>query len=111
MITLNKFLASALLATAALAGGASLAQAGDPVADAHTHYLQKKHFKHFSCDSLWYYRNQIFAEAGYCFKTDRAITTFGNDYCTSGSYSILNRYQRANVNMIKSIEEAKGCSL
>lgn len=111
MITLNQTLGSALLAAAALLGGASLAQAGDPVADAHDYYLNKKHFKHFSCDSLWYYRNQIFAEAGYCFKTDRAISTFGNDSCTSGSYSILNKYERANVNMIKSIEQAKGCSL
>lgn len=111
MITLNKILASSLLAAAALAGGASLAQAGDPVADAHGYYLNKKHFKHFACDDLWYFRNQIFAQAGYCFKTDRAIAAFGNDSCSSGSYSILNRYERANVNMLKSIEEAKGCSL
>jgi hypothetical protein len=111
MITLNRFLASGLLAAAALAGSASLALAGDPVADAHVAYLKKKHFVGFSCGDLWYFRNQIFDEAGYCFKTDRAIAAFGNDGCVSGSYSILNKYERANVNMLKSLEQAKGCSL
>jgi hypothetical protein len=111
MTTPHKFLAAALLAAATLTGGASLAAAGDPVADAHAAYLKKKHFVAFSCGDLWYFRNQIFAEAGYCFKTDRAISAFGNDGCVSGSYSILNKYERANVNMLKSIEQAKGCSL
>lgn len=104
----NKALA-AVLTAAALAIGAGGALAGDPMADAHGYYLKKKHFTGFDCDSLWYFRNQIFSEAGYCFKTDRAIATFGNDGCVSGSYSILNKYERANVNMLRSIEAAKSC--
>lgn len=106
----NKALAAALTA-AALVSGAGVALAGDPVADAHGYYLEKKHFKHASCDDLWHFRNQIFSEAGYCFKTDRAIQAFGNEGCVSGSYTILNTYERANVTMLKSIEQAKGCSL
>lgn len=101
-------LAAALTATV-LVSGAGAALAGDPVGDAHVAYLNKAVFKHDSCDSLWYFRNQIFSEAGYCFKTDRAIQAFGNDGCVSGSYSILNKYERANVTMLKSIEQAKGC--
>jgi hypothetical protein len=29
------------------------------------------------CDRLWYERNQIYADAGYCFKTERARSVFG----------------------------------
>ncbi|MEZ5924733.1 MAG: YARHG domain-containing protein [Hyphomicrobiaceae bacterium] len=111
MPMLQNTVVTALLAAAALTAGTGSALAGDPVADAHVAYLGKTHFKHASCDDLWFYRNQIFAEAGYCFKTSRAISTFGNDGCVSGSYSILNIYERANVNMLRSVEQAKGCSL
>jgi hypothetical protein len=109
--TIKTLLGSALVATVALSVGASAALAGDPVGDASVAYLKKKHFVGFDCDSLWYLRNQIFDEAGYCFKTERAIYAFGNEGCASSSYSILNRYERANVSMIKSIEAAKGCNL
>lgn len=34
-----------------------------------------------NCESLWLKRNSIFAEAGLCFKTARAIETFGNNGC------------------------------
>ena len=31
-----------------------------------------------SCGELWYRRNSLYKQAGYCFKTARAIRTFGN---------------------------------
>jgi hypothetical protein len=34
-----------------------------------------------SCADLWYRRNEIYKDAGYCFKTSRAIRTFGNAGC------------------------------
>jgi hypothetical protein len=34
-----------------------------------------------SCDQLWYERNAIYKNAGYCFKTARAIQAFGNAGC------------------------------
>ena len=34
-----------------------------------------------SCYDLWYERNEIYAEHGYCFVTQLAIDTFGNDDC------------------------------
>lgn len=35
----------------------------------------------FSCQQLWFARNSIYKEAGYCFKTPRAIAAFGNAGC------------------------------
>ncbi|MEH2472157.1 hypothetical protein V1281_006655 [Nitrobacteraceae bacterium AZCC 2161] len=34
-----------------------------------------------SCDSLWLNRNAIYKDAGYCFKTPKAIETFGSAGC------------------------------
>lgn len=34
-----------------------------------------------SCDALWQQRNSIYKAAGYCFKTSKAVATFGNDGC------------------------------
>jgi YARHG domain len=40
-----------------------------------------KEITDFSCEQLWFGRNSIFKEAGYCFKTPRAISAFGNAGC------------------------------
>ena len=34
-----------------------------------------------SCQELWVERNSYYKDAGYCFKTDRAISYFGNQGC------------------------------
>src|SRR5207249_301574 len=34
-----------------------------------------------SCDDLWVARNTIYKNRGYCFKTQRAISYFGNAGC------------------------------
>ena len=34
-------------------------------------------YSSMSCYDLWYARNAIFADEGYCFKTQRAINVFG----------------------------------
>jgi hypothetical protein len=59
------------------------------------------------CSELWYARNAIYAGAGYCFKTDRAIATFGKR-CYA-PYGELGERERARVEEIKSWEERKGC--
>ena len=33
------------------------------------------------CSEMWFARNQIYKLNGYCFKTTRAIQTFGNAGC------------------------------
>jgi hypothetical protein len=35
----------------------------------------------YPCEELWSERNAVYAEAGYCFKTDEAIRAFGNAGC------------------------------
>jgi hypothetical protein len=64
-----------------------------------------------SCDQLWYARNAIFKEAGYCFRTSRAIQRFGNAGCQYDSeYDVpLSERQRREVNEIKSAERRFGC--
>ena len=34
-----------------------------------------------SCGDLWYERNAIYKDAGYCFNTQRGIRAFGNAGC------------------------------
>jgi hypothetical protein len=64
-----------------------------------------------NCEFLWQMRNRIYQENGYCFKTARAIATFGNDGCRYGSEAAvpMNRIERANVAAIGRAEAALGC--
>lgn len=61
-----------------------------------------------TCDQLWQTRNAIFAEAGHCFKSPRAIATFG-PRCYP-PYGRLNRAQEARVDAIAAHERRLGCS-
>ena len=61
-----------------------------------------------SCDQLWRARNSIFAEAGHCFKTSRAIAIFG-PRCYP-PYGRLKAAQEARVNAIIAEESRFGCS-
>ena len=64
-----------------------------------------------SCSELWYRRNSIYKQAGYCFKTARAIQTFGNAGCSYDSeYDIpLSARQRGIVAAIREQERDQGC--
>lgn len=35
----------------------------------------------YSCEELWVLRNQIYKDRGYCFKSAKAISYFGNAGC------------------------------
>jgi hypothetical protein len=61
-----------------------------------------------SCSELWYARNALFAQAGYCFKTDRAIAVFGKR--CHPPYGELSGYEKRRVDEIKEWEARKGCS-
>lgn len=65
-----------------------------------------------SCQELWVERNSYYKEAGYCFKTSRAISYFGNGGCI---YDIeasvpLSREIRARIAEITRIERRMGCN-
>lgn len=65
-----------------------------------------------SCGSLWSERNQIYKDAGYCFKTARAIRAFGNAGCSFDDINDvpLSARQRAAVRDIVAEERRRGCS-
>ncbi|MGX7708296.1 YARHG domain-containing protein [Methylobacterium sp. Gmos1] len=65
-----------------------------------------------SCDEFWYQRNMIFKEAGYCFKTARAIRNFGNAGCRYDDQAEvpLSARQRAEIAEIASMERAMRCA-
>jgi hypothetical protein len=65
-----------------------------------------------SCQQLWVERNSFYKQGGYCFKTPRAISYFGNAGCL---YDVegrvpLSRYARARVAEISRVERRLGCS-
>ena len=64
-----------------------------------------------SCDELWYQRNSIYKAAGYCFKTARAIQTFGNAGCAyDNEYDLpLSANQRQIIDQIVREERERGC--
>jgi hypothetical protein len=84
---------AALLAAATLGATASVASAQN-------------------CGDLWVERNTYYKQAGYCFKTRRAIEYFGNAGC--GYYNErdvpLSAAVRARINQIVRTERAYGCS-
>jgi hypothetical protein len=51
-----------------------------------------QNYRDYSCQDLWIARNQIYKDAGYCFKTT------------------LSRGDRAEIDRIKRVESDKGCS-
>jgi hypothetical protein len=64
-----------------------------------------------SCDQLWYERNSIYKQEGYCFKTQRAIAAFGNAGCV---YDVeaqvpLSPGERARIAAIVQMEQAYSC--
>jgi len=56
---------------------------------------------------LWYARNAIYAEKGYCFKTKRARRVFGK--ACFPPYGKLSGSEQSRVNRIVREERRKGC--
>ena len=61
-----------------------------------------------SCYDLWYERNEIYAEHGYCFVTQLAIETFGNDDCYTKNPKFSHREQR-RIADIQAQEDDRDC--
>ncbi|MCC0004472.1 MAG: YARHG domain-containing protein [Methylobacteriaceae bacterium] len=64
-----------------------------------------------SCGDLWYERNAIYKDAGYCFKTSRGIRAFGNSGCQYDNMNDvpLSANSRARVAEIVRMERDYGC--
>jgi YARHG domain len=63
-----------------------------------------------SCYDLWYARNKIYAENGYCFKTQLGRDTFGNEGCFTNNPK-LSKYEARDVKEIKQEEKKRGCKV
>ncbi|MEZ5775251.1 MAG: YARHG domain-containing protein [Hyphomicrobiaceae bacterium] len=61
----------------------------------------------YSCYDLWYARNQIYAENGYCFKTQLARQTFGAGCFPP--YGRLSKWEARRVEQIRREERRRGC--
>ena len=62
-----------------------------------------------SCYDLWYERNAIYADAGYCFKSSLGKRTFGTACSTNNPR--LTRSEQRRVASIKKQERRKGCKV
>jgi hypothetical protein len=87
-MTIRLFAATAATAIALIAPGTALAAT--------------------SCFDLWYARNAIYDENGYCFKTDLAQEYFDNSDCWT-SKPKFSKKEWAAILAIKDEEEARDC--
>ena len=64
-----------------------------------------------SCAALWTQRNAIYKQAGYCFRTARAIRAFGNAGCQYDDIDEvpLSLSDRRTVDIIVGVERDQGC--
>lgn len=67
--------------------------------------------RQLSCQNLWYVRNSIYNERGYCFRTREAIAQFDNSDCsvTDATQLQFNMHEQANIDRIVTVEREKGC--
>ncbi len=63
------------------------------------------------CEDLWYTRNAYYKEAGYCFRTARAINAFGNAGCIHDDMGAvpLSPAARRAIAAIQDWERRRGC--
>jgi len=61
-----------------------------------------------TCQALWYARNLIFHEKGYCFQSSRARSVFDTSNCTTRSPS-LSSAEKAEVDRLVALERSMGC--
>jgi hypothetical protein len=68
--------------------------------------------KALDCGQLWQHRNSIFKDGGYCFRTPRAVASFGNAGCKYDNIADvpLSDRDRQLVRAIQAAESAKRCS-
>jgi len=65
----------------------------------------------YDCKELWAMRNQIYKAGGYCFKTAKTISYFGNAGCAYDTPSLvpMSQQDRQILRDIKKSEARQGC--
>lgn len=108
------FLAALVAAPLAMAGAASaacyedLGSTGCPDQEVFPYSDLRK----LSCENLWYVRNNIYNEAGLCFRTAAAQEMFDNSDCSTYDAASLplNANEQNNISRIRKVEKEKGCT-
>ena len=64
-----------------------------------------------TCQQLWVERNRYYKNHGYCFKTQRAISYFGNGGCYINNEDAIQFTpgERALISQYQAQERAQGC--
>ncbi len=63
-----------------------------------------------SCYDLWYQRNLIYAQNGYCFKTDLAQRTFSDFPCRT-DHPQFSSYEKKRIEQLKAEERERHCNV
>jgi hypothetical protein len=74
-------------------------------------FMPTASYADFPCDELWAERNAVYKDAGYCFKTARAVREFGNAGCRYDNLADvpLSARDRAKVADIVAQERVNRC--
>lgn len=77
----------------------------------HLESFGRDELRGLSCQNLWYVRNSIYDDNGYCFRTQAAKAHFDNSDCYVRDTAKLrfNRHEQTNVDRIVQVEKEKGC--
>lgn len=99
------------LGIALLTSGSAMADCYEIIGCSDEDVFRKSDLRKFSCSTLWELRNAIYFEHGYCFKTRRAINTFGNDECYIEDAEDIdfNEVEEINISRISAVEKRKSC--
>jgi hypothetical protein len=100
------------LTFAVFAGGPAYADCYENIGCTDSDEYDVDDLEELSCENLWFVRNRIYDENGYCFKTDRAREQFDNSDCWVKNQANvkLSTVERHNVDAIVEAEEANGCN-
>ncbi|MEX0409161.1 YARHG domain-containing protein [Aquibium sp. LZ166] len=100
----------AFLTTLVLAGSASAA-CYELIGCTDVDRFAKGDLRQLSCENLWYVRNSIYDENGYCFKTSRAQAQFDSADCWVRDQAKvkLSVIESQNVGSIAQVERERGC--
>lgn len=74
-------------------------------------YLKEKEVRAVACENLAFMRNRIYKENGYCFRDAQVKAELGNEGCKWPVQQLvpLNKYEKANVALIRKVEASKRC--
>lgn len=99
------------LGMALLTTGPAMANCYEIIGCSDEDVFRKSDLRRFSCQTLWELRNTFYYEHGYCFKTSRAIGTFGNEQCHVDDAGDIDfsRIEWINIQNIVEVEREKGC--